>query len=101
MVAVGRVRAAHADAWAAEGGDRGVVARRRRPGGDADRAGRRGGRPAILPALATVVLERAFVAEPQVLAHCHAEPGEDVSWLAAPGFSEVPGLLVRVVEEQA
>jgi hypothetical protein len=63
-------------------------------------AGAAGAGPATLPALATAVLERAFAAEPQVLAHCHAEPGEDVSWLAALGFSEVPGLLVRVVEEQ-
>jgi hypothetical protein len=57
--------------------------------------------PAALPALATVVLERAFAAAPQALAHSHAEPGEDVTWLVRLGFSEVPGLLVRVVEERA
>jgi hypothetical protein len=48
-----------------------------------------------------VVLERAFAAAPQALAHSHAEPGEDVTWLVRLGFSEVPGLLVRVVEERA
>jgi hypothetical protein len=59
------------------------------------------GAAAVLPALAGAVLAHAFEAQPQVLAHCHAEPGEDVSWLATLGFSEVPGLLVRVVREEA
>lgn len=121
MVAVERVRAAHAAAWvgpvfgrrgfehwvAQRDGEVAAVATAVWSDGDAGPAvmltglGGLEGAAAVLPALAGAVLAHAFEAQPQVLAHCHAEPGEDVSWLATLGFSEVPGLLVRVVREEA